>query len=356
MDSISKRLKCSNCNIVICEVLAFVQNKLDVMDEQSLIQICESSFSAEEIELAKSLLFESVSKRPKIRKRQGKTLRNIEDIICLLKETDPEQVPIFVARRLEKLPPVTFDHVDVTVLLKKIVLLEKTIHGIQHQYVTKNQLHEEINEYFRLNSFANREQNIIYKRGDCDNFMYDSGPMALSTSCNNASYIAEANEPEKCKSLSNKSHQESMHSRHSSPIIISSVNEKSQPPASVLQSSRCANAIGDECKMIHSATRPFIPVVNETADGHVSKPFDALIDKDEQINDTLIARRKTFSEVVQRDGVWKEPKRSEEWIVVQKRRLRNRFISQKGTAVDLEGKSLKRESKENTEITENKDT
>lgn len=112
----SNRLKCANCNIVICEVLAFIQNKLDVMDELSLIRICESAFSAEHIELAKSLLFESLQKSVTIRKRQGKTQRNLDDIVTLLKETDPENIPIFVARDLEKLPPITFDHIDVTPL------------------------------------------------------------------------------------------------------------------------------------------------------------------------------------------------------------------------------------------------
>ncbi|CAG5040947.1 unnamed protein product [Parnassius apollo] len=109
------------------------------------------------------------------------------------------------------------------------------------------------------------------------------GTMALSTSCNNASYIAEANEPEKCTSLSNKSHQESMHSRHSSPKFITNVKEKSQSPASVLQytCSRCVNGIVGECTIIHSTARPFIPGVNEAADGHARKPFDALTDKDE---------------------------------------------------------------------------
>ncbi|CAB3235347.1 unnamed protein product [Arctia plantaginis] len=95
------------------------------MDEQSLVQICESAFSTVDIKVAKSLLFESLSKRPTTRKREGRTLRDLEDIISLFKETDPEKIPIFVARKLEKLPPVSFDHIDVTVLLKKIVYLKK---------------------------------------------------------------------------------------------------------------------------------------------------------------------------------------------------------------------------------------
>lgn len=68
---------------------------------------------------AKTLLFASIPKS-KITKRmrKGKTIRDIDDIICLLKETDPELVPIFVARELNKLPSVLFDHLDATRILK----------------------------------------------------------------------------------------------------------------------------------------------------------------------------------------------------------------------------------------------
>lgn len=118
-------VKCANCNIVINELLAFIQNKADVMDEVSLTRICGESFAESEIMAAKLLLFDSVpnSKR-KVRKSKGKTVRDIDDIICLLKITDPELVPIFVARDLRKLPPVTFDHIDVTTLLKDIMVLK----------------------------------------------------------------------------------------------------------------------------------------------------------------------------------------------------------------------------------------
>lgn len=51
----------------------------------------------------------------------------MEDIIELLKGMDPEQVPIFVARDLQNYPPVNFDHVDVTRLLKEILVLQKEV-------------------------------------------------------------------------------------------------------------------------------------------------------------------------------------------------------------------------------------
>lgn len=115
----SNIVKCTTCNIVINELLSFIQNKVDVMDEVALVQICESSFSIEEIKEAKNLLFTSIitSERNIQRKRDGKASRDLNDIISLVKGTDPELVPIFVAKNLQKLPPVTFDHVDVTRLL-----------------------------------------------------------------------------------------------------------------------------------------------------------------------------------------------------------------------------------------------
>lgn len=55
----SKLLKCSSCNIVINEVLAFICNKIDVMDEESISRICVSAFSDEDIQSAKNLLCET---------------------------------------------------------------------------------------------------------------------------------------------------------------------------------------------------------------------------------------------------------------------------------------------------------
>lgn len=45
--------KIVKCNIVISEVLAYMQNKLDVMDEESLISICKSAFTEEDVSTAK---------------------------------------------------------------------------------------------------------------------------------------------------------------------------------------------------------------------------------------------------------------------------------------------------------------
>lgn len=179
-------VKCVNCNVVINEVLAFIQNKIDVMDEESLQQICTSAFSTEDILTAKNLLFNSIPNTKKIRRREGKkkTQRDLDDIICLLKGTDPELFPVFVARDLHKLPPITFDHIDVTRFLKDQLRLQNLISDMQEKFVTMEQfkLLKSDLENMKHTSIANNfVSNINRKRGAClqDSFSMDSGPVGL---------------------------------------------------------------------------------------------------------------------------------------------------------------------------------
>lgn len=71
--------------------------------------------------------FSSTSTKLTTRKGDGKTERELDDIISLYKECDPEELPIFVAKELHKLPPLSFDHVDVTRLLKDIVIIQNDL-------------------------------------------------------------------------------------------------------------------------------------------------------------------------------------------------------------------------------------
>lgn len=81
----SNVVKCVSCNIVINEVLAFIQNKHNVMDDVSLVRICLTGFSVEAVEQAKKLLYESVDGGEKyISRRKDKAERDVEDIIRLI--------------------------------------------------------------------------------------------------------------------------------------------------------------------------------------------------------------------------------------------------------------------------------
>lgn len=186
----SNVVKCNSCNILINEVLAFVQTKIDIMDEKSLIQICSTGFTIAEISEAKKLLFDSVpNSKIKIRKKDGKQIRDLEDVITLLKRVNPDEVPIFVARDLHKLPPVCFDHVDVTRLLKDILILQNDVRYIKCHYTKKEELDDfrqkiENIKYASIvenSEYANNFEFVNQKRGAqvYDTYSYSSGPVGL---------------------------------------------------------------------------------------------------------------------------------------------------------------------------------
>ncbi|KAJ8711074.1 hypothetical protein PYW07_008316 [Mythimna separata] len=178
------------------------------MTEESLVKICESAFSSDEIEGAKSLLLESLNKPLDSSKSEEKKLRNIEEIISFFKETDSEVIPVFVAKNLEKLPTVSYDNIDMTPLLKRLDLLEKTVQDIPHNYVSKSELKDLVIEYAKENSV--QEQNV--KIGDGLN------TMDPSNSVNNSSFN-DVNESNECSSVLQDSVNKSMRPCHSSPFV-----------------------------------------------------------------------------------------------------------------------------------------
>lgn len=183
-------VKCNTCNIVVDELLAFVQNKIDVMDDETMYRICVSAFPTEVITKSKELLFSSVPAQARMIKRKnkpGKPQKDIEDLIALYKSTNPELIPVFVARDLHLLPPITFDHLDVTAILKKINALGVELSEIKATIVTQDHL-KSIKK--KLQCVDNRQKatiidspfsngnylNVNTKRGAC----LDSGPMGFS--------------------------------------------------------------------------------------------------------------------------------------------------------------------------------
>lgn len=192
----SSTLKCSTCNIVICELLAFIQNKQDVMDEKSLVTLCLSSFSSEDIDEAKTLLFTAVSQRKIKRKKVSRSYKDLYDVITVFKETSPEDLPVFVAMELQKLPPLTFDHIDASRLLKDVIVLKSELQAIKADYVTQKQLQDTKAEMTNLKyaSIVSEPDYFVNKKrgGGCQNsYCLDSGPLGLP----HISHISQTQQP-----------------------------------------------------------------------------------------------------------------------------------------------------------------
>nr|XP_034839594.1 uncharacterized protein LOC117995713 [Maniola hyperantus] len=125
--------------VIVDEFLCFVQNKIDILDELSIIQICATNYTDVEIETGKSTLYSVCTHdlRNIHRKGDDKKKKCIKDVIKLLKEVDPKSLPNFVARDLSRLPPVSFDYVDVTRLLKDMSIMKTELMELKTQFITE---------------------------------------------------------------------------------------------------------------------------------------------------------------------------------------------------------------------------
>ena len=121
---------------IINEVMCFIINKWGNIDIDVLTRLCLSTYDDKEIEAAKDLLFSFLhdkndktvfKKRRNGRKTDSKREKDLEDIFKKLEEKGDANIPDFVALDLGKLPPITFDSIDVSVLLRKIDNLECSV-------------------------------------------------------------------------------------------------------------------------------------------------------------------------------------------------------------------------------------
>ena len=106
--------------VIVDELLCFLSKKIDVLPPQTIADLCATSFEDIEIENSKKRLFELCADEnsSRFRWRQGpkKSAVNIADMLRLMQEKGSDE-PVFVARDLSRLPPITFDSVDVSSLL-----------------------------------------------------------------------------------------------------------------------------------------------------------------------------------------------------------------------------------------------
>ena len=139
-------------DLVIDELLCFVQSKIDILDLDLIVKLCEENpyFDNDVIEKSKETLFnlchnENDKTERKGRKGEHKGERNLKDICNLLQEKG-EGAPKFVAQDLNILPPVTFKSIDVSILLHTIRLLQTEVKvlkdAVELQKLTSQDLYD----------------------------------------------------------------------------------------------------------------------------------------------------------------------------------------------------------------------
>ncbi|KAF9816260.1 hypothetical protein SFRURICE_003811, partial [Spodoptera frugiperda] len=306
-------LKCNNCNLVVDEMLSYVQNKLSIIDEDSLTKICLSTFTSAQIEKSKSLLFESLpsDQRKPARKGQGKDNRVLNDIISVFKVTDPDVMPVFVARDLEKLPPITFDHLDVSKLLKDILLLQSEVKEIKSSYATVSQL-EDLKKDLKFTSVAASPRNVNV-RGESRR---DSASLLLSPTTGSRTAECYVNLDSSVGSV-----------RDSGNIVISSDDNKNQSEGSRC----CVDGLNKNLLPISprcdTGERPVVIAANESS-----------LITDKQLGDSKrVKHKQSFADTVRQQSNFENEmkKQNNEWTLVQsrKQRFKERFMGKMGKNV-----------------------
>lgn len=262
---------------MINELLAYIQNKLSICDEESLVRICKSSFTSDEIKNAKTLLYDSIpTNKLKVRKNKGKEERDLYDILNLFKTTEEDVIPLFVARQLEKLPPILFDHLDCTKLLKDLLKLQNDLEMIKTNYVTQEQLSEckiEITQLKNNNlSSTTVHRDVNIRRGA---WLCDSGPVGLSYTNNSSINDSSDNIEVYSEALDRTPSAKHNNVRVNRKLIRS--NQRS-PPLEKVCGSDNENAAATECVGQVEMTSP-LPAVSSADNDNVVSKTDASVSK-----------------------------------------------------------------------------
>ncbi|XP_070537508.1 uncharacterized protein [Ptychodera flava] len=160
--------------LIVNELLCFLVNKMDVMPTDILSKVCCDFYEDSQIENSKKELFDlcSSATSTRFRRRQGqnKKLNNVQDILNLLHEVDPEVIPSFVAVDLGNLPPITQNHIDISVLMQQMSSIKSDITSLKectkHSLQLNSHLEDEIELLKNSQSYALNGVNCISEVND----------------------------------------------------------------------------------------------------------------------------------------------------------------------------------------------
>lgn len=201
-----------------------------------------------------------------------------------------------------------------TPLLKKIVLMQATIDEVRANYVSKKDLNEIMLDYCKSPSFEDK-LNINLRRGGYlkNNSMMDSGPEALPAydyrdGCQLLDQTSDGG-----GSLPHK-----LHPTSTTPPQRS--HERDEPAANKVPS------VNDV-----ACTSP--QQLETTQAGRVVSTVDKCVHNNNNNITTTSRRKLSYAETASHGDGWTVPTKDAQWILVQNKRLRNRFITKRGNAV-----------------------
>ena len=115
---------------IVNELLCFATNKITTMPYDMLNKLCVDFYNENDIACAKDIIhaYRPTSGRRLVKHRGDiKKKRDVEDILNILLETPLHAMPLFVAKDLANLPPLSMNNFDMASVLKGIENLQQQI-------------------------------------------------------------------------------------------------------------------------------------------------------------------------------------------------------------------------------------
>ena len=116
------------------ELMCFLQNRCNALKFDDLVTICANFYTTKEIESARATLDTFVSDK-RLPRHKGsdreKNKRCVTDLLKLcLDPTWRPKLPCFYAMKIDRLPPVGLDHIDIGALLQELTGLRQEVRSI----------------------------------------------------------------------------------------------------------------------------------------------------------------------------------------------------------------------------------
>lgn len=236
---------------------------------------------------------------------------------------------MFVARDLGRLPPLTFEIADTTKILKDMIVLKNEVKRIKDGYLTVDQFNDFKNHLLMEKSpsiSGTRNVNMNRGAGSRDSYYCDTDK-SLTLSAENGAESADmctSTMPRSCESSSPLQDQQST-------VIQLSLSRNGTKSKSVSRRSRNSYTERVENQNTHNSSMKTVNIPNSQLTPCVTAPVANRSDITE--NACSAINQSSFAGIVRKDGEWKYPEPTEEWKLVQRKRLKNRFAGFKGDAV-----------------------
>lgn len=133
--------------VVINELLFYVKNMLDTMEQAMFLRVCEDHFDVNTVLEAKNLIFqynrnEHIRQTKRIGERKAET--SLRDIIDVFRKNDPKVFPQFVAVDISKIPPMDFRGANMASMMCEVAKLRRELDSLKHIEATSQIIADEI--------------------------------------------------------------------------------------------------------------------------------------------------------------------------------------------------------------------